>query len=249
MHHWTDEALILDVAKFGDNDAIVTLFSPQHGLCKGVVKGGMSSKKRADLQPATQVQATWKARLEQHMGTVTVEGAHGFGSRVMHDPLRLSAVGSVSTLLASCLAERDPHPELYYAAVNFLKHIAAGVEPIIWLTEYVRLELAILELAGFGLDLSECAATGQVEELVYVSPKSGRAVSRAAGEPYHERMLALPAFLITGEELPDSMAEIAQGVTLTGHFIETRLLPALHRHTPPLRTHFCGLLLRQSPAA
>lgn len=246
MQHWTDQALILDVAKFGDNDAIVALFTPLHGLVRGVVKGGMSSKKRSDLQPATLVEANWKARLETHMGTVTVEGAHGFGARVMHDPLRLSAVGSVSALLASCLAERDPHPELYHATVNFMKHIAAGVEPIVWLSEYVRLELSLLELAGFGLDLSECAATGGQVELVYVSPKSGRAVSREAGEPWADRMLALPEFLTTGEGLPDSMAEIASGVALTGHFLETRLLPELHRHMPPLRSHFCGLLLRHA---
>lgn len=245
MQHWTDQALILDLAKFGDHDAIVTLFTPQHGLLKGVVKGGFSSKKRADLQPATLVEANWKARLEQHMGTVTLEGAQAFGARVMHDPLRLSAIGSINSLLSSCLAERDPHPELYFAALDCYRHIAAGVEPLVWLAEYVRLEMSLLELAGFGLDLSECAATGQGNDLAYVSPKSGRAVSRAAGQPYHDRMLALPGFIREGE-LPDSMGDIADGVALTGHFIETRLLPALHRNPPLLRQHFCGLLRRQA---
>jgi len=249
MQHWTDEALILDVTKFGDSDAIVQLFTPQHGLCRGVVKRGFAPKSRADLQPGTLVQATWKARLPEHMGNVVMEGAHGFAARVMHDPLRLAAVGGVTGLLASCLAERDPHPELYHAAVDFLKHVAAGVELLIWLTEYVRLEMALLEQAGFGLDLSECAATGGQEELVYVSPKSGRAVCRSAGEPYHDRMLALPHFLMVEGALPDHLDEIAEGIALTGHFIETRLLPALHRHPPAMRTHFCGLLLRQAAAA
>ncbi len=249
MQHWTDEALILDVTKFGDSDAIVQLFTPVHGLCRGVVKRGFSPKSRGDLQPATLVQATWKARLAEHMGNVTLEGAHGFAARVMHDPLRLAAVGGVTGLLGSCLAERDPHAELYHGTVDFLKHVAAGVEPLIWLTEYVRLEMALLEQSGFGLDLSECAATGSREELVYVSPKSGRAVCRAAGAAYHDRMLALPAFLMASNDLPDSLAEIAQGVALTGHFIETRLLPALHRHPPAMRAHFLGLLARQAHAA
>ncbi len=248
MHHWTDEALILDVTKFGDNDAIVLLFSPQHGVCRGVVKRGFSSKNRADMQAATLVQASWKSRLPEHMGTVTLEGAHSFAARVMHDPLRLSAIGASASLLASCLAEHDPHPELYHAAVDFMKHVAAGVEPLVWLSEYVRLELSVLELSGFGLDLSECAATGTREELAYVSPKSGRAVSRGAGAPYHDRMLALPAF-IHGSDLPDSLTDIAHGVALTSHFIETRLLPSLHRHQPPLRAHFCGLLQRKAAAA
>lgn len=248
MQHWTDQALILEVTKFGDSDAIVQLFTAAHGVCRGVVKRGFTPKSRADLQPATLVQATWKARLPEHMGNVTLEGAHGFASRVMHDPMRLAAVGSVTALLAACLAERDPHPDLYHAAIDFLKHVGAGVEPIVWLTEYVRLEMALLEQSGFGLDLGECAATGQQEELVYVSPRSGRAVSRRAGAPYHDRMLALPAFLTTGD-LPDGLEEITQGLALTGHFIDTRLLPALHRHPPALRTHFCTLLQRHSAAA
>ena len=248
MHHWTDEALILEVAKFGDHDAIVQLFTPAHGLCRGVVKRGLSSKNRADLQPATLVQANWKSRLPEHMGTLTLEGAHGFAARVMHDPLRLSAIGSVSALLAACLAEHDPHPELYHAAVDFMKHVAADVAPLVWMAEYVRLELAVLELSGFGLDLSECAATGTRDDLAYVSPKSGRAVSRGAGEPYHDRMLPLPGFLMQ-DELPDSLSDIAGGVALTSHFIETRLLPSLHRHHPPLRAHFCGLLQRRAAVA
>lgn len=247
MHHWTDEALILDVAKFGDSDAIVQLFTPAHGLCRGVVKRGFSSKARGDLQPATLGQATWKARLPEHMGNITLEGAYGFSARVMHDPLRLSAVGSICGLLTASLAERDPHAELYYATRGFLQHVAAGVETLVWLTEYVRLELALLEQSGFGLDLSACAATGGHEELVYVSPKSGRAVSREAGAPYHDKLLALPHFLRYGEALPDHGSEIVQGLALTSHFIDTRLLPALHRHPPPLRQHFCQLLQRYAP--
>lgn len=243
MHQWSDEALILAVDKFGDYDAIVHLFTPSQGLARGVVKRGFTSKQRPDMQPATLVAANWKARLEQHMGSITLEAKHSYGMRVMADPLKLAAVGSAMSLLKATLAEHDPHPELYHAVHNFLQHVAAGNDRLIWLSEYVRLEISLLELAGFGLDLTECAATGSTDELVYVSPKSGRAVSRAAGEPYHERMLVLPEF-IREAHAADSLTDVSQGLSLTGQFLETRLLPELHRHAPPLRAHFTGLLQR-----
>lgn len=245
MHQWTDEALILAVDKFGDHDAILHVFTLTQGLARGVVKRGLSGKGKADLQPATLVQAQWKARLEQHLGTLTVEAKHSYATRVMSDPLKLAAVGSAMSLLKITLAEHDPHPELYHAAHHFLQHVAAGVEPLIWLSEYVRLELSMLELAGFGLDLSECAATGGTDELVYVSPKSGRAVSREAGAPYHERLLTLPGFIHDGETA-DSLSDIVASLALTGHFLETRLLPALHRAPSGLREHFIGLLSRRT---
>lgn len=249
MLQFTDEALILVVDKFGDHDAIVQLFTREHGLCRGVVKRALTSKNRADVQPATLVEATSKSRLPEHMGTITLEAKHSYAARVMHDPLKLSAVGSVMSLMAASLAEHDAHAELYEQTLGFLQHVAAGVEPLIWLAEYVRLELVLLELAGFGLDLGECASTGQTDELVYVSPKSGRAVSKAAGLPYHERMLALPEFVRDHGYLPDALTEICEGVALTGHFLETRLLPALHRNVPPLRAHFVTLLSRKTLVA
>ena len=245
MLQFTDEALILTVDRFGDHDAIVSLFTLNHGLVRGVIKRGLTSKNRADVQPATLVEATWKARLPEHMGSITMEARHSFAGRVMHDPLKLSAVGSVMALMAASLAERDVHAELYAQTLTFLQHVAAGTEPLVWLAEYVRLELALLELAGFGLDLESCAATGARDSLTYVSPKSGRAVSQAAGTPYHDRMLALPEFIQKDGQCPETMTEITQGMALTGHFLETRLLPALHRHPPTLRAHFVGLLSRQ----
>lgn len=243
MHHWTDEALILAVDKFGDYDAIVHVFTPSRGLARGVVKRGLSGKYRADLQPGTLVAVNWKARLEQHMGSITLEARHSYASRVMADALRLAAVGSAMSLLRTILAEHDPHPELYAATHHFLQHVAAAVAPLIWLSEYVRLELALLELAGFGLDLSTCAATGGSDALIYVSPRSGRAVCAAAGAAYHHRLLALPAFLRDGETA-ERISAIGEGLALTGHFLETRLLPELHRASPPLRRHFIGVLQR-----
>ncbi len=245
MHQWHDEALILKADKFGDYDAIVHLFSPNHGLNRGVVKAGFSSKRRADMQPGTLVDAKWRARLPEHMGSITLEARHSFAARVMHDPLKLAAVGSMLSLLSATLAEGDQHAKLYAGVVTFLQHVAAGTEPLIWLAEYVRLELALLEEVGFGLDLTKCAATGVRENLVYVSPKSARAVSGGAGEPYAEKLLALPPFLLDADHLPDTWEEITQGAGLTGYFLETRLLPALHRDNPHLRQHFLRVLERR----
>lgn len=242
----TDESLILTVDKYGEHDAIVALFTREHGLLRGVVKRGLSSKNRADVQPGNLVEATWKARLPEHMGSISLESRHSFAARVMHDPLKLSAVGSVMALMAASLAERDAHPELYAQTVTFLQHVAAGTETLIWLAEYVRLELALLELAGFGLDLESCAATGSADALSYVSPKSGRAVSEEAGKPYHERMLKLPEFIREEEHMPEALTDIHAGVALTGHFIEGRLLPALHRKPPAMRAHFLSILARQA---
>ena len=249
MLTFTDEALILVVDKFGDHDAIVQLFYTDARAVPRRREAGLSSKNRADMQPATLVEATWKARLPEHMGTITVEAKHSYAARVMQDALKLSAVGSVMGLIAASLAERDPHLELYRQTITFLQHVAVGADPLIWLAEYVRLELALLEQAGFGLDLSECAATGGKTELVYVSPKSGRAVSHGAGLMYHDRMLALPEFVRDEAHMPDSMQEISEGIALAGHFLETRLLPALHRHVPPLRMHFVELLARRMRVA
>lgn len=244
MLQFTDEALILTVDKLGEHDALVQLFTHAHGLMRGVVKRGLTSKNRADMQPATLVEARCSARLAEHLATLALEARHSYAARVMHDPLRLAAIGSVMSLLACTLAERDAHPELYAKTNLFLQHVAAGVEKLVWLAEYVRLELALLEEAGFGLDLTCCAATGGREELVYVSPKSGRAVSRAAGAAYHDRMLKLPEFVRDGEGAAEEMARISEGVALASHFIDTRMLPALHRNPPPLRQHFVGVLAR-----
>jgi DNA repair protein RecO (recombination protein O) len=246
MQHLTDEALILKAEKFGDHDAILHLLMPNHGLLRGVVKGGYSSKKRADMQPGTVALAKVSSRLPEHLGSVTLEACHSFAARVMHDPLKLAAMGSMMSLLSLCLAEQDPHPELYVATGAFLQHVAAGTDPLIWLTEYVRLELRLLEEVGFGLDLSSCAATGVADNLTYVSPRSARAVCTSAGAPYAAKLLPLPTFLANPDELPDALTDIEAGLTLTGYFLNQRLLPALHREMPLLRDHFVRMLSRKA---
>jgi DNA repair protein RecO (recombination protein O) len=240
--HWTDEALILDLAKYGDNAAIVHVFARAHGRYNGVSRAAMSSRQRASYQPGNLVEAQWKARLEAHMGNITCEPVQSLSALVMHDALRLSAMASLCALLKAMLAERDPHPALYDCARQLALEIAHA-EPDVWPATYARFELQLLQECGVGLDLTLCAATGGQEDLVYVSPKSGRAVSAGAGEPYRERLLALPAFLRDAGARA-GRAEVLQALALTGFFLERDWFGVHHQTAPQARGRLLALLSR-----
>lgn len=237
---WVDEALILDIGKYAEHAAIVHVFSREHGRYSGISKAALSSRNRASYQPGNLVQAVWKARLAEHMGTVSCELVQSLAAYVMQDALRLSAITSVCALVKLCLPERDPHPGLY-DTVRMLALQIAHDDDADWLVAYARFELLLLQECGVGLDLGECAATGRQDDLCYVSPKSGRAVSREAGEPYKERMLPLPAFLI----LPDASAgkgEVMDSLRLTGHFLVHGWGEAHHQQIPASRDRFMAIL-------
>lgn len=243
---WSDEGVILSVRPHGETAAVVELLTRAHGRHSGLVHGGRSRKVRPILQIGNQVTASWKARLPDHLGHVKLELQHGFAARSMDDPAALAALSSICTL-SRLLPEHDPHPNLYEITLFVLGYLDEGN---IWPALYVRWELALLEELGFGLDLSACAATGSSDDLVYVSPKSGRAVSRTAGLPYHGRMLALPAFLTrsrpTGANAIVTPGDIASGLALTGHFLASRIAGPRDEPIPEARTRVAALLLRQS---
>lgn len=211
---WRDEGIVLSVRKHGETGAIVELLTAAHGRCFGHVRGGRSRRQRPVLQPGNIVQAVWRARLEEHLGHLTVEGLDLKAGAIMEVPFRLAGLATLAAL-AQLLPEREPHRRIYDATRIVLDAIE---NDDIWPALLVRWELGLLEELGFGLDLSKCAATGSVEGLSHVSPKSGRAVSFAAGEPYRDRLLVLPAFLkTTGAAAP--VADIVEGFRLTGHFL------------------------------
>lgn len=239
---WVDEALILDIGKYAEHAAIVHVFSREHGRYSGISKAALSSRNRASYQPGNLVQAVWKARLAEHMGTVSCELVQSLAAYVMQDALRLSAITSVCALVKLCLPERDPHPALY-DAVRMLALQIAHDEDAEWLEAYARFELLLLQECGVGLDLSECAATGGREDLCYVSPKSGRAVSRGAGEPYKDRMLPLPHFL-TRQDATATMSDMHASLRLTGHFLEHGWGEAHHQEVPAARARFLAILHR-----
>jgi DNA repair protein RecO (recombination protein O) len=241
--HWEDEGLILAVGKYSETAAIVTLFSRQHGLVRSIAHGGMGRRQRGVYQPGNLIRTRWSARLSEHMGHLHAELLMPIAAGAMSSPLALAGIGAVSSLLQLSVLEHDPHPRLYDQARHVLEHLAQapGRE---WLADYARFELFLLHDAGYGLDLSQCASTGVQEDLCYVSPKSGRAVSQQAGEPYRDRMLPLPSFLHTDERPFDAVkpAEILDALRMTGYFLEHWMLAPMDKKMPVVRQRLIDLI-------
>ena len=237
---WSDEGVVLSVRPHGETAAVLELFTRQHGRHLGLVHGGRSRKLRPVLQIGNHLDASWKARLADNLGHFTVELRKGYAAIVMDDPAALAAMSSMATL-SRLLPERDPHPNLYEITQFVLGFLD---DQGVWPALVVRWELALLEELGFGLDLGSCAATGQNTDLVYVSPKSGRAVSRAAGEPYGDRLLALPPFLSGTASGPVSTAQVLTGFELTGHFLTARVMAPRDMKMPDTRARLLGYLRR-----
>lgn len=240
--NWSDEGVILSVRAHGETAAVVELMTRAHGRHLGLVHGGKSRRLRPVLQIGNHVDATWKARLADHLGHMNLELRRGYAAAVMDDAAGLAALSSLCAL-SRLLPERDPHPSLYEVTLFVLGYLD---EPSVWPALMVRWEMALLDELGFGLDLATCAATGINDQLVYVSPKSGRAVSAAAGEPYRDRLLALPAFLTRAREAPVSAVDIAAGLALTGHFLEARVLSPRELEMPDARNRMAALV-KQMP--
>lgn len=239
---WSDEGVILGVRPHGETGAVVELFTRQHGRHLGLVHGGRSRKLRPVLQTGNHVDATWKARLAENLGHFAVELRKGFAAHVMDDAAALAALTSMAAL-ARLLPERDPHPNLYEVTLFVLGFLD---EREVWPALVVRWELALLDELGFGLDLGSCAATGRREDLVYVSPRSGRAVSAAAGEPYKDRLLVLPPFLLGRPGSGVTAEHLRAGFALTGYFLEARVLKPRALDMPEVRARLLTYLGQNS---
>ena len=239
---WSDEAVVVGVRPHGETAAIVEAFTRQHGRWVGLVHGGRSRRLRPVLQLGNAVEVSWKGRLAEHLGTMTVELRRGHAAEAMDDPKTLSALISMCALM-HLLAEREPHPSLYEVSQFVLGYLD---QPDIWPALIVRWELSLLEELGFGLDLSACAATGSNDQLIYVSPKSGRAVSASAGEPYKDRLLSLPGFLNKSQRGGVMGNDLITGFELTGHFLKARVLQPRQLEMPTARNRLIELLKRES---
>ncbi|MEM8854626.1 MAG: DNA repair protein RecO [Pseudomonadota bacterium] len=240
---WRDEALILSARPFGENSKIVDLFAVREGRAAGLVRGARSRGTRATVQPGNRVFATWRGRLDGQLGTLQLEMIEARAGQVMDHAVGAFGLQALAALLGF-LPERDPHPRLY-AAANVL--IDAFDNPADAGETAVRFELIFLEEFGYGLDLSACAATGTTDDLVYVSPRSGRAVSRAAGAPYADRMLPLPAFL--KDEGPVNAASLEAGFRLTSHFLTSEVAALAGKPLPPARERFVRAVLKAAARA
>jgi DNA repair protein RecO (recombination protein O) len=236
---WTDEGVLLAVRRHGESGAIVSVLTARHGRHAGLVRGGFGRRARPVYQQGNILQVTWRARLDEQLGALSGELKMSLAARLMTDPARLAGLAAACALLETTLPERDPHPDLYATLRAFLEQLVEGRA---WLEGYVRFELALLAELGFGLDLSRCAVTGTSDDLVYVSPKSGRAVSRSGAGRYADRLLALPGFLLGA--MPADGAQLAAGLRLTGAFLRRHLFDASERAMPEARDRLLARLAR-----
>jgi DNA repair protein RecO (recombination protein O) len=248
---WTDEGIVLGSKRHGEANAILELMTREHGRHLGLVRGGASSRLRPVLQAGNRVSADWRARLDEHLGHYVVEGLDARAAGFLAVPHALYGITHIAAL-CRLLPERDPHPEIHAALEALLDDL---LDPARAGANVVRFELQLLAELGFGLDLTCCAASGSEDDLIYVSPKSGRAVSRLAGEPWKDRLLPLPAFLGEGEQdsTPHEIGttEIADGYRLTGFFLVRYVLEPRGLALADARASFIAAVLRdrQVPAA
>lgn len=232
---WRDEGILLSSRMHGESSAIIEVFTPSRGRHAGVVRGGASRKMAPVLQPGAQLDVTWRARLEDHIGTYQAELVRSRAATSMGDRLSLAGLNTVVTLLLFCLPEREAHARLYSQTEALLDLLG---EPELWPLSYLHWEMTLLDELGFGLDLSECAVLGaRADDLSYISPKTGRAVSREGAGEWVDRLLPLPACMRGQGEADDE--NVAQALGVTGHFLKTKVAPELgHKPLPDARGHF-----------
>jgi len=236
---WTDEGVVLGVKRHGETSVILELMTQARGRHLGLVRGGAGTRLRGVLQPGNSLRATWRARLDDHLGNYAVEGINLRAAAFLG---AAHAVHGVTHLAALCrlLAEREPHRHVHGALEAILDALddRAAVGPMV-----ARFELAFLAELGFGLDLSACAVTGATADLIYVSPRTGRAVCGAAGEAYRDKLLRLPGFLRADEE-PGSAADLADAFALTGFFLERHAFAPRGLALPQARARFVAAIRR-----
>jgi DNA repair protein RecO (recombination protein O) len=226
-----DDAFVLSARPHGESGAIVEVLTSLHGRWAAHVAGGSSRRLKPVLQPGVRVLVRYRARTSEQLGSASLEAASEGPAALFDDPAALAGLSAAAAVAGGALPEREPHPGAFLAFEALTGALAFSD---IWPAVFVRFEAGLLEELGFGLDLSRCAATGSTDDLVYVSPKTGRAVSRAAGEPYKARLLMLPPFMLsvqTGLEAGD----VGAGLELTGHFLEQFVFAPLNRPLPPAR--------------
>ena len=235
---WRDEGVLLAMRPHGESAAIIEVLTVGHGRHLGVVRGGASRRMAAVLQPGTGLQLEWRARLDDHIGSFSVEPVTS-RAHLLGDRLALAGLMSICALLRVALPEREAHAGLCVATIAMIDRL--GEEA--WTSAYLRWEVQLLEELGFGLDLSACAVTGATEGLAYVSPKTGRAVTVAGAGDWADRLLPLPEGLMAESPLPP--ASLAAGLQLTGFFLDRGLRPVLHdRPLPEARSRLVDLLTR-----
>lgn len=215
MEHWQDQAIVLAVRRHGENGGVVSLLTEGQGRQSGYVRGAQGKRLRGTLEPGNLVDAAWRARVSDNLGTLALELISSPAAHIMQDALKLAAMQSACALCDSALPEREGHAGLFHG----LKTLFETLQGQAWGAAYILWEVAFLKELGFSLDFSSCAGGGDSDELAYISPKTGRAVSRKAGAPYKDKLLPLPSFLKPGGQVGDER-DVLTGLKLTGYFLE-----------------------------
>jgi DNA repair protein RecO (recombination protein O) len=257
MPEWADTAVILSTRPHGETSIIVNVLTAEHGRQAGLVRGGQSAKTRGLLQPGNKVDVSWRARLEEHLGTMQLDLITPHAATVLDDSLRLAGLASVCAITEACLPEREPTRPVFDATATLLQMIAdvvpfdesggdkSGVHGSgdSWIGGYVRWEVGMLSIAGYALGLDKCGVTGVSEGLVYVSPRTGVAVTEVGAGIHADRLLPLPSFL-GGDSKKNFEEDLLNGVELTGHFLEKQVFGLHHQPLPPARARL-GVLVRR----
>jgi DNA repair protein RecO (recombination protein O) len=242
---WSDDAIVLSVRPHGESSAILEVLSHSHGRHLGLVRGGASRRARPSLQPGNTLHLNWRARLTEHLGNFTIELARARAGEMLENREALAGLNAFCAVVGAAMPEREVHEEVFNAGSILLDAMQEDGFAH-WGALYVRFEAGLLEALGFGLDLSRCASTGTVDDLIYVSPRTGRAVSREPGEPYKDRLFALPGFLLGSQNVAPDPAEVAAGLKLTGHFLLERVFQPHGKEMPSSRLHLDNLAARES---
>ena len=242
---WEDDAIVLAGRRHGESAVILEALTRQHGRHMGLVHGGATQRRKAALSPGNSLRVVWRARLSDHLGAYTIELARERAGALLEQNEALTGLNAFAEIARAVLPEREPHETVYRAAEILLDAITSD-DFLHWGPVYVRWELGVLDALGFGLDLSRCVVTGTRENLCYVSPKSGRAVSADAGARWREKLFALPDFLRDFRDETAARAEIAAGLRLTGYFLLDRVLHGHHRPMPAARERLDAFAARES---
>jgi DNA repair protein RecO (recombination protein O) len=235
MEQWQDQGIVLAVRPHGEGGAILTLLTEMHGKHAGYVHGAKTSKMRGILEPGNIVSVNWSARVVDNLGVYKVEQVSQSSALLMNEPIKLSALLSLCGLCERALPEREVCEGLFYG----FKALIEALDSELWGVSYIMWEIAFLKELGFGLDFSKCVAGGDSEKLLYMSPKSGRAVSEEKGELYKDKLLGLPDFLKPNGSNTNDI-EIYKGILLTGYFLENWVFAHHSKGVPEERLRFAS---------
>lgn len=237
---WSDPAIVLSLAPYGEGDTRAIVLTETQGAWHGLARGGASRRGAPVWQEGNLIAARWVARLAEQLGSLTGELVHPAAALAMNDPLALAVLRAGCAVAAGALPEREPHPAAFVGLARLLAGIGiAGAA----LPALVRFEVELLRELGYGLDFSKCAVSGTSDDLAFVSPRTGRAVARAAAGMWQARLLVLPAFLLG--DAPADLVACREGLALTGHFLARDAFGARHAALPPARVALYDLVSRR----